>query len=109
MHDVVRDVAIFIGSTKHFVRAGCNLKDWPNMDSLDQYTGISLMRNQISNLLEVLECPMLQILLLQDNGNAWSCSHEFFSRMNALIVLDLSQYFYPHLDNPIHYPDAFNN
>ncbi|GMP73019.1 hypothetical protein CsSME_00030882 [Camellia sinensis var. sinensis] len=73
-----------IGSKKHFVRAGCNLKDWPNMDSLDQYTGISLMRNQISNLLEVLECPKLQILLLQDNENAWSCSHEFFSRMNAL-------------------------
>ncbi|GMP73018.1 hypothetical protein CsSME_00030882 [Camellia sinensis var. sinensis] len=84
MHDVVRDVATDIGSKKHFVRAGCNLKDWPNMDSLDQYTGISLMRNQISNLLEVLECPKLQILLLQDNENAWSCSHEFFSRMNAL-------------------------
>ncbi|KAF5944299.1 hypothetical protein HYC85_018376 [Camellia sinensis] len=41
------------GSKKHFVRAGCNLKDWPNVDSLDKYTGISLMRNQISNLPEV--------------------------------------------------------
>ncbi|CAL5410903.1 unnamed protein product [Camellia sinensis] len=69
MHDIVRDVAIDIGSKKYFVRAGCNLKDWPNMDSLDQYTGISLMRNQISNLPEVLECPKLQILLLQYNKN----------------------------------------
>ncbi|GMP72975.1 hypothetical protein CsSME_00030841 [Camellia sinensis var. sinensis] len=109
MHDVVYDVAIFIGSKKHFVRPGCNLKDWPNMDSLDQYTGISLMRNQISNLPEVLECPKLQILLLQDNENAWSCSHEFFSRMKALSVLDWSLHFYPHLDNPIPSPDAFNN
>ncbi|CAL5409612.1 unnamed protein product [Camellia sinensis] len=108
MHDVVRDVAIFIGSKKHFVRADCNLKDWPNMDSLDQYTGISLMRNQISNLPEVLECPKLQILLLQDNGNAWSCSHEFFSRMKALSVLDLSQLGH-NFDNLIRSPDAFNN
>ncbi|XP_028058450.1 disease resistance protein At4g27190-like [Camellia sinensis] len=45
MHDVVCDVAIDIGSKQYLVRAGCNLKDWPNMDSLDLYTGISLMRN----------------------------------------------------------------
>ncbi|KAI8000861.1 Disease resistance protein [Camellia lanceoleosa] len=113
MHDLVRDVAIFIGSKKYFVRAGRNLKDWPNMDSLDQYTGISLMRNQISNLPEVLECPKLQILLLQDNGNAWSCSHEFFSRMNALSVINLSQrldYNFDYVfDNPIRSPDAFIN
>ncbi|GMP41237.1 hypothetical protein CsSME_00011404 [Camellia sinensis var. sinensis] len=105
MHDVVRDVAIDIGSEKYFVRAGCNLNDWPKFDSLDQYTGISLMRNQMSNLPEVLECPKLQILLLQYNKNKWSCSHEFFSRMNALSVLDLSYDF----DNPIRSPDAFNN
>ncbi|KAL7242771.1 hypothetical protein ACSBR1_015205 [Camellia fascicularis] len=109
MHDVARDVAIFIGSKKYFVRAGCNLKYWPNMDSLDRYTGISLMRNQIGNLPEVLECPKLQILLFQDNRNAWSCSHEFLSRMKALSVLDWSQHSYPHLDNPICCPDAFNN
>ncbi|CAL5345733.1 unnamed protein product [Camellia sinensis] len=109
MHDVVRDVAIFIGSKKYFVRAGRNLKDWPNMDSLDQYTGISLMRNQISNLPEVLECPKLQVLLLQDNGNARSCSHEFFSRMKALGVLDLSLQLDYDFDNLIRSPNAFNN
>ncbi|KAL7212146.1 hypothetical protein ACSBR2_014920 [Camellia fascicularis] len=109
MHDVVRDVAIFIGSKKYFVRAGRNLKDWPNMDSLDQYIGISLIRNQISNLPEVLECPKLQILLLQYNKNESSCSHEFFSRMNALSVLDLSQQLDYDFDNPIRSPDAFNN
>ncbi|KAI8000515.1 Importin subunit alpha-4 [Camellia lanceoleosa] len=98
-----------IGSEKYFVRAGCNLNDWPKIDSLDQYTGISLMRNQMSNLPEVLECPKLQILLLQDNGNAWSCSHEFFSSMNALSILDLSQPLYHDFDNPIRSPDAFNN
>ncbi|THG03391.1 disease resistance protein At4g27190-like [Camellia sinensis] len=109
MHDVVRDVAIDIGSEKYFVRAGCNLNDWPKIDSLDQYIGISLMRNQISNLPEILECPKLQILLLQDNENAWSCSHEFFSWMKALSVLDWSLHFYSHLDNPIRNVDAFNN
>ncbi|CAL5409588.1 unnamed protein product [Camellia sinensis] len=108
MHDVVRDVAIDIGSEKYFVRAGCNLNDWPKIDSLDQCIGISLMRNQISHLPEVLECPKLQILLLQYNKNEWSCSHEFFSRMNALSVLDLSELYYL-VDNPIRSPDAFNN
>ncbi|CAL5409639.1 unnamed protein product [Camellia sinensis] len=105
MHDVVRDVAIDIGSEKYFVRAGCNLNDWPKIESLDQCIGISLMRNQISLLPEVLECPKLQILLLQYNKNKWPCSHEFFSRMNALSVLDLSQ----RLDNPIRSSDAFNS
>ncbi|KAL7212127.1 hypothetical protein ACSBR2_014903 [Camellia fascicularis] len=109
MHDVVRDVAIDIGSKKYFVRAGCNLNDWPKINSLDQYTGISLMRNQISNLPEVLECPKLQILLLQDSGNAWSCSNEFFSRMNALSVFDLSKPPFYNFHNPIRSLDAFNN
>ncbi|THF95609.1 hypothetical protein TEA_016651 [Camellia sinensis var. sinensis] len=101
-----------IGSKKYFVRAGCNLNDWPKINSLDQYTGISLMRNQISNLPEVLECPKLQILLLQHNKNEWSCSHEFFSRMNALSVLDLSQQLDYNFDcspDLIRSPDAFNN
>ncbi|CAL5411995.1 unnamed protein product [Camellia sinensis] len=115
MHDVVRDVAIDIGSKKYFVRAGCNLNDWPKIDSLDQCIGISLMRNQISNLPEVLDCPKLQILLLQYNENKWSCSHEFFSRMKALSVLDLSQRLDYNFGNPTHCagpirsPDAFNN
>ncbi|GMP73099.1 hypothetical protein CsSME_00030947 [Camellia sinensis var. sinensis] len=119
MHDVVRDVAIDIGSEKYFVRAGCNLNYWPKIDSLDQYTGISLMRNQISNLPEVLECPKLQILLLQDNKNARSCSHEFFSKMTELIVLDWSQRDRSRSDprlrnsirlhNSIRNADAFNN
>ncbi|XP_028121280.1 probable disease resistance protein At4g27220 [Camellia sinensis] len=79
------------------------------MDSLDQYIGISLIRNQISNLPEVLECPKLQILLLQDNETAWSCSNEFFSRMNELTVLDLSKQPFYNIRNPIRSPDAFNN
>ncbi|THF97274.1 hypothetical protein TEA_020889 [Camellia sinensis var. sinensis] len=102
-----------IGSEKYFVRAGCNLNYWPKIDSLDQYTGVSLMRNQISNLPEVLECPKLQILLLQDNKNARSCSHEFFSKMTELSVLDWSQRDRsrsdPRLHNSIRSADAFNN
>ncbi|CAL5345763.1 unnamed protein product [Camellia sinensis] len=109
MHDVVQDVAIDIGSKKYFVRAGCNLNDWPKINSLNQYTGISLMRNQISNLPKVLECPKLQILLLQDNGNAWYCSNEFISKMNALTALDLSKPPFYNFHNPIRSLDAFNN
>ncbi|KAF5944255.1 hypothetical protein HYC85_018332 [Camellia sinensis] len=108
MHDHVRDVAIVIGSSKHFVRAGCSLKYWP-MDCLDQYDGISLMRNKISDLPDVLECPKLKILLLQYNKITLSCSHEFFSGMKALKVLDLSQDFYIPFHNPIRHPNAFND
>ncbi|XP_028121278.1 disease resistance protein At4g27190-like [Camellia sinensis] len=108
MHDLVRDVAIVIGSSKYFVRVGCSLKDWP-MDCLDQYDGISLMRNKISDLLDVLECPKLKILLLQYNKITLSCSHEFFSGTKALRVLDLSQDFYLPFYNPIRHPNAFND
>ncbi|KAI7999981.1 Disease resistance protein [Camellia lanceoleosa] len=96
------------GSKKHFVRAGCNLKEWLNVDSLDKY-GHIIDEKSDQEPSEVLECSKLQILPFQDNLNAWSCSHEFLSRMKAPSVLDWSRHFYPHLDNPIRCPDTFNN
>ncbi|KAF5944249.1 hypothetical protein HYC85_018326 [Camellia sinensis] len=70
---------------------------------------MSLMRNKISDLPDVLECPKLKILLLQYNKITLSCSHEFFSGMKALKVLDLSQDFYLPFHNPIRHPNAFND
>ncbi|CAL5411983.1 unnamed protein product [Camellia sinensis] len=99
MHDVVRDVAIDIGSKKYFVRAGCNLNDLPKIDSLDQYTGISLMRNQISNLPEVLECPKLQILLLQYNKNFGDT--KFLGQLKTLEILSLRCAFFSEVPNAI--------
>ncbi|KAL7214490.1 hypothetical protein ACSBR1_026826 [Camellia fascicularis] len=92
MHDVVRDVAIDIGSEKYFVRAGCNLNDWPKIYNLDQYIGISLMRNQISNLPEacllseapnaIRELTNLRLLDMTESH------HEFL--IPAAMVLPLS-------------------
>ncbi|CAK9168455.1 unnamed protein product [Ilex paraguariensis] len=87
LHDVVRDVAIWIGSEKYFVRAGQNLKEWPNVER--HYTGISLMWNDIDSLPPVWKSPNLQMLLLQKNLQLlWPT--EFFSGLEALKVLDLS-------------------
>ncbi|KAA8516915.1 hypothetical protein F0562_017267 [Nyssa sinensis] len=47
MHDIVRDVAISIAFDKYFVRAGVNLEEWLNMETLGSYNGISLMCNRI--------------------------------------------------------------
>ncbi|KAA8522815.1 hypothetical protein F0562_009238 [Nyssa sinensis] len=88
IHDVVRDVAISLGSNKYFVRAGVNLKEWPNIETLERYIGISLMGNRICELPGVLESPNLYILLLQ--GNLFERTSEFFNGMKALKVLDLS-------------------
>ncbi|KAA8532716.1 hypothetical protein F0562_032749 [Nyssa sinensis] len=93
MHDIIRDVAISIAFNKYFVRAGGNLEDWPNMETLEHYNGISLMCNKICHELpDCRELPNLQILLVQDNwGLRWSYSYSFFSRLKALTVLDLSR------------------
>ncbi|KAA8533164.1 hypothetical protein F0562_033303 [Nyssa sinensis] len=93
MHDIVRDVAISIAVDKYFVRAGVNLEEWPNMETLGSYNGISLMCNRICNGLPVSRelLQKLQILLVQDNESLfWSYSDELFSRLKALTVLDMS-------------------
>ncbi|XP_068338078.1 disease resistance protein At4g27190-like [Pyrus communis] len=93
MHDVIRDMAILIASSGDgqgfFVKAGCHLKDWP-MNSLEDYSAISLMGNEICNLPDELVCPKLQILLLQSNFQVEEIPEDFFQSPNALRVFDIS-------------------
>ncbi|KAB2607398.1 disease resistance protein [Pyrus ussuriensis x Pyrus communis] len=93
MHDVIRDMAILIASSGDgqgfFVKAGCHLKDWP-MNSLEDYSAISLMGNEICNLPDELVCPKLQILLLQSNFRVEEIPEDFFQSPNALRVFDIS-------------------
>ncbi|KAF8395844.1 hypothetical protein HHK36_019798 [Tetracentron sinense] len=93
MHDVVRHVAKTIASKdKHvLVRAGeAGLKEWPNKGTFEHDTGISLMDNDIVELPHGLECPKLQILLLQNNTNLKEIPGAFFEGMKSLKVLDLT-------------------
>ncbi|XP_048425999.1 probable disease resistance protein At4g27220 [Pyrus x bretschneideri] len=94
MHDVIRDMAILIassgdGSQGFLVKAGCELKDWPK-NSLEDYSAISLMGNEIRNLPDELVCPKLEILLLQSNFEIEEIPEDFFQSPNALRVFDIS-------------------
>ncbi|KAK6921624.1 NB-ARC, partial [Dillenia turbinata] len=94
MHDVIRDVAIFIASRdehKFMVRSGIGLKAWPEDDNLESYRTISLMLNDIGDLPESLKCPSLQTLSLQKNQRTLKIPETSFEGMKELRVLDLSK------------------
>uniref|UniRef100_A0A2C9U7V7 AAA+ ATPase domain-containing protein n=1 Tax=Manihot esculenta TaxID=3983 RepID=A0A2C9U7V7_MANES len=64
MHDVVRDVALSMASD-YFVRDGVKkLEDWPDMEEMKRYTGISIMQNQVSKFPDAWDSPNLKILLM---------------------------------------------
>ncbi|OAY25941.1 probable disease resistance protein At5g63020 [Manihot esculenta] len=64
MHDVVRDVALSMASD-YFVRDGVKkLEDWPDMEEMKRYTGISIMQNQVSQFPDAWDSPNLRILLM---------------------------------------------
>ncbi|XP_061987613.1 disease resistance protein At4g27190-like [Populus nigra] len=92
MHDLVRDVAIRIASSKEYgfmVKAGIGLKEWPmSIKSFEACTTISLMGNKLTELPEGLECPKLKLLLLElDDG--LNVPQRFFEGMKEIEVLSL--------------------
>ncbi|PRQ24653.1 putative P-loop containing nucleoside triphosphate hydrolase, leucine-rich repeat domain, L [Rosa chinensis] len=93
MHDVIRDMAILISLSegqRFLVKAGCELKNWPQIDAHKGYYGISLMENKICKLPQELVCPNLHILLLQHNASLNEIPKSFLQSQNELRVLDLS-------------------
>ncbi|XP_040361743.1 probable disease resistance protein At4g27220 isoform X2 [Rosa chinensis] len=95
MHDVIRDVAISISlledGQRFFVKAGCELMEWPKINAHEGYSVISLMKNKISKLPEELVCPKLLILLLQHNATLNEIPKTFFKSLNELRVFDISE------------------
>ncbi|XP_071939851.1 probable disease resistance protein At4g27220 [Coffea arabica] len=95
MHDMVRDFAISIASTREHgfvIKAGLGLKEWPNQETLERNAVIiSLMTNHIQSLPERLICPKLEILLLGENEVFEIIPEGFFLGMPTLRVLDLSE------------------
>ncbi|KAL5802858.1 hypothetical protein ACOSQ4_031163 [Xanthoceras sorbifolium] len=93
MHDVVRDVALWItskGEDLFMVKAGIGLTEWPKHEGLEQYTSISLMKSYIEVLPDGLVCPKLKILLL--DGCVSNVSDDFFEELKALKVLRLKYF-----------------
>ncbi|KAI5605871.1 hypothetical protein BDE02_01G382100 [Populus trichocarpa] len=92
MHDLVRDVAIWIASSEEYgfmVKAGIGLKEWPMSNkSFEGCTTISLMENELAELPEGLVCPQLKVLLLGLDRGMY-VPERFFEGMKAIEVLSL--------------------
>ncbi|XP_060177252.1 probable disease resistance protein At4g27220 [Lycium barbarum] len=98
MHDLVRDVAIFIASQdKHtfLISHNVNLKDWPIEDSYEHCKCISVISKEMSSLPSGLTFTKLDLLQLECDKPQISVPDSFFEGMRALKVLDIC-----HMDMP---------
>ncbi|XP_070663781.1 probable disease resistance protein At4g27220 isoform X1 [Malus domestica] len=90
MHDVVRDVAIWIASRdkKGFlIRSDAENKGWPNLATYDHYTTISLVGD-----LEIpvgLKCPKLELLQTMEGLFSEGSMNNICKAMKELKVLAL--------------------
>lgn len=96
MHDVLRDMALWLacecGKAKDnfVVRTGAHLVKAPDFEKWKGVKRMSLMANQIENLVERSICPSLSTLFLTDN-RLKIIGEGFFQHMPSLRVLDLSE------------------
>ncbi|XP_019095259.1 PREDICTED: probable disease resistance protein At1g12280 isoform X2 [Camelina sativa] len=96
MHDVVREMALWIASDlgEHkeqcIVQAGVGLREVPKVKNWSSVRKMSLMENEIETISGSPECPELTTLFLQKNDSLLYISDEFFRCMPMLVVLDLS-------------------
>ncbi|KAH0920839.1 hypothetical protein HID58_020857 [Brassica napus] len=96
MHDVLREMALWIGSTsekeeeKQCVKSGVKLRLIPDDINWSVSRRISLMSNQIEKISCCPKCPNLSTLFLRDN-DLKGIPGKFFQFMPSLVVLDLSR------------------
>ncbi|KAK1282183.1 Disease resistance protein RPS2 [Acorus calamus] len=98
MHDVIRDMALWIANVfrggknhKFLVNAGVGLKEVPDRETWMEAERISLMLNEVVDLPErAPNCYHLLTLLLHNNQNISRIPTGFFEFMPSLRVLDLS-------------------
>ncbi|XVE89125.1 hypothetical protein DITRI_Ditri19aG0125500 [Diplodiscus trichospermus] len=95
MHDVIRDMCLWIAcdhekeKRRFFVQAGYQLTTLPEVGNWGSVRRMSLMENNIENLIETPNCPDLQTLFLGEN-QLKVINNDFFQFMCGLKVLDLS-------------------
>ncbi|KDO37588.1 hypothetical protein CISIN_1g045968mg [Citrus sinensis] len=96
MHDVIRDMAIWITceiekeKRNFLVRAGAGLKEAPDVKGWENVRRLSLMQNQIETVSEVPTCPHLLTLFLDFNQELEMIADGFFQLMPSLKVLKMS-------------------
>ncbi|RID56880.1 hypothetical protein BRARA_F00299 [Brassica rapa] len=96
MHDVLREMALWIGSTsgkdeeKQCVKTGVKLSCIPDDINWSVLRRISLMSNQIEKISCCPKCPNLSTLFLRNN-DLKGIPGKFFQFMPSLVVLDLSR------------------
>lgn len=94
MHDLIRDVAIFIASQDNqafMISHNVNLEEWPVecSSSAQPYTCISFISKAITVLPGRLDCPKLELLQLECSKQPLEAPDSFFKGMTALKVLDM--------------------
>lgn len=95
MHDVVRQMALWVGSNfgeeeeNLIVKIGAGLHQMPKVRDWKAVRRMSLVGNKIQNISISPECPNLTTMLLPHNGLE-NISGEFFLSMPKLVILDLS-------------------
>ncbi|KAH0775408.1 hypothetical protein KY290_012545 [Solanum tuberosum] len=96
MHDVVRDVAIYIASEGDhifMVRHDVNSKVFPKKDSYEQYSHMSIVASEFEELPKPIFCPKLKLLMLKlCFENPFKLQDNFFKDMGELKVLSLGRY-----------------
>ncbi|KAI8012021.1 Disease resistance protein [Camellia lanceoleosa] len=97
MHDVIRDVAVSIAKDdgkEILVKLG--VKEWPEKDTCESYSAISLRFDNTLELPDYLLCPQLHTLsiLLKRNISKYlllNVPDRFFSGMEKLTILELNR------------------
>ncbi|ESQ29328.1 hypothetical protein EUTSA_v10023257mg [Eutrema salsugineum] len=90
MHDVIREMALWIASDTFFVQALVGLYKMPKVNDWGAVRRMSLMKNHIEEITCGSKCSELTTLFLHIN-NLKNLSSEFIGSMQKLVVLDLSR------------------
>ncbi|KAG4161078.1 hypothetical protein ERO13_D01G036700v2 [Gossypium hirsutum] len=93
MHDVMRDMALYIKHLHFIVKAGTGLEELPSEPEWKKdVERASFMMNMVSEIPPSLSpnCENLSTLLLQNNESLERISESFFQHMHSLSILDLS-------------------
>ncbi|CAL5394109.1 unnamed protein product [Camellia sinensis] len=97
MHDVIRDVALSIAKDdgkEILVKHG--VKEWPEKDTCESYSAISLRFDNTLELPDDLVCPQLHTMTMLLKRKWPSCAllnvpDRFFSGMEKLTILELNR------------------
>ncbi|THG18330.1 hypothetical protein TEA_012542 [Camellia sinensis var. sinensis] len=95
MHDVIRDVALSIAKDdgkEILVKYG--VKEWPEKDTCESYSAISLRFDNTLELPDDLVCPQLHTLTMKLKWNInplLNVPDRFFSGMEKLTILELNR------------------